>query len=70
MDEIKSSGHGREGSMEVWKLDVSDFDSIRDFLGKWHSSAQPVHVLINNAGIFDMAGLHCHSSSRIFDLFK
>ena len=51
----------REGlstlSLEIMQLDVSQLKSIRDFVSKWRSSERPLHVLINNAGIFDIGGM-------------
>ena len=51
----------REGlstlSLEIMQLDVSQLKSVREFVSRWRSSERPLHVLINNAGIFDIGGL-------------
>lgn len=40
---------------EVMHLDLSSLASIRDFCRQWDKE-KPIHVLINNAGVFAMAG--------------
>jgi NAD(P)-dependent dehydrogenase (short-subunit alcohol dehydrogenase family) len=37
------------------QLDVSSFKSVRAFGAAWEKRGSPVHVLINNAGIFSMS---------------
>lgn len=41
--------------IEVMELDVSSFQSIRAFGAAWEKRRSPVHILINNAGIFSMS---------------
>ena len=36
------------GEVEVWRLDLADLTSVREFAEKWQ---QPIDVLVNNAGI-------------------
>ena len=43
-------------STEVARLDVSDLASIKSFATDWRTKKRPLHVLINNAGIFDIGG--------------
>ncbi|BDA41074.1 Retinol dehydrogenase 11 [Coccomyxa sp. Obi] len=45
---------GRQPSLEVQLLDVASLDSIRRFAKSWHEQKRPLHMLINNAGIFSM----------------
>ena len=54
-------GRGRRGGKEappplVMILDVSSLASVREFVDEWNESVKlPVHVLVNNAGIFSMS---------------
>ncbi len=43
-------------SLEVAILDVSDFESVKRFAANWERSGRPVHVLINNAGLYNLGG--------------
>lgn len=54
--EIIDSVNDHNAEIEVWKLDVSDFSSVREFVEKWKATGRSLHVLINNAGIFNMSG--------------
>jgi len=49
---------------EVMLLDVSSLQSVRSFAQRWSQRQQPLHCLINNAGIFDIGGSKplCNSS--------
>ncbi|CAG9460090.1 unnamed protein product [Pedinophyceae sp. YPF-701] len=41
--------------IEVMKLDLSSLKSVRDFAAQWEKKgAEPLHVLINNAGILEL----------------
>ena len=42
---------------QVLQLDVSCLSSVWHFIDEWGSSMRPLHVLINNAGIFNMGGV-------------
>lgn len=42
--------------MEVAKLDVADPESVKKFVEDWRNSKRPVHLLINNAGVFNICG--------------
>eukprot|EP00798_Chlamydomonas_sp_ICE-L_P007352 gene7352-475_t len=54
--EAQAKDLGHEGSkIEVMKLDVSCLKSVRDFADTWEKSGRELHILINNAGIFNMA---------------
>lgn len=41
-------------SLEVNLLDLSSLDSVRAFVQRWQQ--RPLHVLVNNAGLFNMGG--------------
>lgn len=44
------------GEVQVMQLDVSSLQSVREFAGTWGRKVKmPVHVLINNAGVFAMS---------------
>ncbi|GMH32462.1 hypothetical protein BSKO_00296 [Bryopsis sp. KO-2023] len=60
------SENGNGGmQIEVRKLDVSDLDSVRQFVQDWNSTGRPLHLLINNAGVFHMAGPRTVLPSRM-----
>ena len=44
---------------QVWQLDLVSLRSVREFAAKWEAEGRPLHVLINNAGIFAMSGAPC-----------
>ena len=39
--------------VELMELDLASFDKIRSFAKEWRSKKQPLHILINNAGVLD-----------------
>ena len=41
---------------KVMELDVSSLASVRSFAEAWLARKEPLHVLVNNAGILAMAG--------------
>lgn len=41
-------------SLEVNLLDLASLESVRQFVARWQE--RPLHVLINNAGMFNMGG--------------
>lgn len=43
-------------SFQVMDLDLSSLQSVRSFASAW--GTRPLHLLVNNAGIFAMAGLY------------
>jgi len=49
--------------LQVAELDLAQFKSVHEFAAQW--SRRPVHVLINNAGVFSMGGQSCPPSSLI-----
>jgi len=62
----------RAPRLEVLVLDVSSLASVRVFAEAWGTTRRPLHILINNAGIYSMGGvlgavhtLHtpCHEGS-------
>lgn len=51
---------------QVQSLDLASLDSVRSFALSWQQKQRPLHMLINNAGIFTMgsafaAPLTCRS---------
>jgi NAD(P)-dependent dehydrogenase (short-subunit alcohol dehydrogenase family) len=43
-------------SLEVMLLDLDSLESARAFVAEWERTKRPLHVLINNAGVFNMGG--------------
>lgn len=43
--------------IEVMLLDLASLDSVRAFAQGFQQSGRPLHILINNAGLFDIGGL-------------
>lgn len=43
-------------SLEVSLLDLASLESVRSFVQRWEQRQRPVHILINNAGLFNLAG--------------
>eukprot|EP00878_Enallax_costatus_P045903 GHUV01055435.1.p2 GENE.GHUV01055435.1~~GHUV01055435.1.p2 ORF type:complete len:104 (-),score=33.88 GHUV01055435.1:289-600(-) len=43
-------------SLEVSLLDLASLESVRQFVQRWEQQHRPLHVLINNAGMFNMGG--------------
>ncbi|GAQ85362.1 NAD(P)-binding Rossmann-fold superfamily protein [Klebsormidium nitens] len=54
LSEIKKEGkkHKVEVNVEVVHLDLRSFMSVRAFAHEWEQRGQPLHCLINNAGVF------------------
>ncbi|XP_062109176.1 dehydrogenase/reductase SDR family member FEY-like [Humulus lupulus] len=48
------SGMGLPLNIEVMELDLLSLDSVARFAEAWNSRSGPLHVLINNAGIFSI----------------
>ena len=42
--------------LQVQLLDVASLESVRSFAKSWQQQNRPLHMLINNAGIFSMGG--------------
>lgn len=38
--------------IQVWKMDLADVGSARDLADRFLASGKPLHVLVNNAGLF------------------
>lgn len=43
--------------MQVMELDLLSLDSVRQFVNEWDQLLEPLHILINNAGILRMGGI-------------
>ena len=52
--EAEESG-GATPRVEVIQLDLASLTSVRAFATSWKQTSRPIHVLVNNAGIFSMA---------------
>ena len=37
--------------VELMELDLASFDKVRSFVKEWRSKNQPLHILVNNAGM-------------------
>ena len=44
--------------VQVQILDVACLDSVRKFASSWQQ--RPLHILVNNAGMFTMGGKMCN----------
>ena len=42
--------------VKVMEVDLLSLDSVARFAEAWNARATPLHVLINNAGIFSIGG--------------
>lgn len=42
--------------LKAMELDLLSLDSVARFCNVWNARLSPLHVLINNAGIFAMGG--------------
>ena len=42
--------------MQVEQLDLASLRSVRAFAERWRRRKAPLHVLVNNAGMFSMGG--------------
>lgn len=60
--DAKASGRA-DPSIEVMELDLSSLTSVRKFAAAWTAEKQnrPLHILINNAGIFSMSAPRCET---------
>ena len=47
--------------MKAMELDLLSLDSVVNFSIAWNARLAPLHVLINNAGIFAMGGWFFHA---------
>lgn len=50
----EGSGMGLPLNIEVMKVDLLSLDSVAEFAEEWNARAAPLHVLINNAGIYSI----------------
>lgn len=49
--------------LKAMELDLLSLDSVVKFSNEWNARLSPLHVLINNAGIFAMGGwFYCNFS--------
>lgn len=43
-------------NLEIGVLDLSSLDSVKRFVASWDKKQRPLHILINNAGVFQLGG--------------
>lgn len=43
--------------VQVEQLDLASLRSVRAFAERWRRRKAPLHVLVNNAGMFSMGGV-------------
>ena len=55
--------------LQVMELDCLSFDSVRKLAEAWEARKLPLHLLINNAGIFCMTGAHLPSFPCTFNIY-
>ncbi len=61
----RAAGADAEDMMQVALLDVASQASVRSFAAQWTAARRPLHVLINNAGIFSFSGLLTCKTSHV-----
>jgi len=49
LEYIKSS-NGRANNVEIWEMDLTDLQSVKNFANKFINEVGELHILINNAG--------------------
>ncbi|XWS50899.1 hypothetical protein CRYUN_Cryun12cG0129600 [Craigia yunnanensis] len=54
INQWSASWHGLPLNIEVMELDLLSLDSVVTFANAWNARLGPLHVLINNAGIFSI----------------
>lgn len=47
---------GREADVRVLQFDLSALSSVEDFVQQVHDLKLPLHILVNNGGIYDLGG--------------
>jgi acetoacetyl-CoA reductase len=57
-DEAKAKAFTRETGIPAYKIDVSDFNQVKDGIAKITAELGPVDVVVNNAGITRDGTLH------------
>jgi NAD(P)-dependent dehydrogenase (short-subunit alcohol dehydrogenase family) len=50
----KAAGHPSHAVVQ--HLDLSDLKSVKDCASRITASQGPLHILVNNAGVYDMSG--------------
>lgn len=57
--------------LQVMELNLLSLVAVRAFAKQWSDRQLPLHVLINNAGIFSIGGERCKPRKRLnFDAFS
>lgn len=56
--EARAEGVASPLDCEVMHLDLDSLDSVRAFCKEFIERDEPLHCLVNNAGVFDMSGAH------------
>lgn len=70
INQWSASWHGLPLNIEVMQLDLLSLDSVVTFANAWNARLAPLHVLINNAGIFSIGGSSVFWISLIFGTQK
>jgi len=52
LEYIKSS-NGHANNVEIWEMDLADLQSVKDFAYRFINEVGELHILINNAGIWN-----------------
>lgn len=55
---------------QVWLLDLASLKSVREFGAKWEKEQRPLHILINNAGIYNIAGTRRYIGCGRIDIWS
>ncbi len=56
------------GSAECMRLDLRSLQSVRDFAAAFSAGARPLHVLVNNAGVFQLEGATPDGLQTVFQV--
>ena len=60
----------REGSCEIFSLDLNDFEQVEELVSKISSNFNSLDVLVNNASSFFKTDVENHNNSDWDDLFN
>ncbi|GBB96413.1 hypothetical protein RclHR1_02750005 [Rhizophagus clarus] len=52
LEYIKTS-NGRANNVEIWEMDLADLQSVKNFANKFINEIGELHILINNAGLWN-----------------
>lgn len=69
INQWSASWTGLPLNVEVMELDLLSLDSVVNFANAWNARLGPLHVLINNAGIFSIGGYFFWVDLKLFFFF-